>query len=278
MSIKEKRQWRDNVIWIVFISIVIMISGQILGMTIPSYDKKEAYMHTLMSYANFIGIWIMVIVPILVFRKNRYILKYLTMDKKGNTIKNLFIGLLVGFVLNAVCAIVAYLHGDIVLIFNKFELLPVIGLFLAVFVQSSAEEALCRGFMYQRLLKSNPNPAFAIIVNSLFFACIHLLNDGINALAFYDLFITGVFFSMAVYRYNSLWMAMGLHATWNFTQSILLGLPNSGSSFPYSIFVLDTARIQSSFAYDTGFGLEGTILSAGLMTLCCVAMYMHGRK
>ena len=67
---------------------------------------------------------------------------------------------------------------------------------------------------------------------------------------------------------------MGLHATWNFTQSIILGLPNSGPIFPYSIFQLDGSLAHNSFAYHVEFGLEGTWLSSVLMTLCCVFLYV----
>ena len=104
-------------------------------------------------------------------------------------------------------------------------------------------------------------------------AAVHLLNDGMSVLAFYDLLITGIFFSLIVYYFDSLWMAMGIHTTWNFTQSILLGLPNSGTSFPYSVFVLENSVSQPSFAYNTEFGLEGTILSSIIMTVCCIGLF-----
>ncbi|MGT2768277.1 CPBP family intramembrane glutamic endopeptidase [Streptococcus ictaluri] len=169
-------------------------------------------------------------------------------------------------------------HGDIHLTFKSFELLPLIGLFLAVFIQSSAEEVFCRGFLYQKLLQADARPIFAIVINALFFAGLHLFNDGVSFLAFYDLAVTGLFFSLVVYYFDSLWMAMGLHAMWNFTQSILLGLPNSGESFPYSVFQLDISRVHDSFAYNVAFGLEGTILSSLVMTFACLIIYFWKRK
>mgnify|MGYP000857806425 FL=1 len=82
---------------------------------------------------------------------------------------------------------------------------------------------------------------------------------------------------MLVYYFDSLWMAMGVHAMWNFTQSILLGLPNSGIKFPYSVFKMGET-VKGSFAYNKVFGLEGTVLSCVLMTACCVLLYIWKSK
>ena len=228
-------------------------------------------------YILFIDIWIGVLFVLLVFKNNHYIIEKITTKTKGNNIAYLFLGLFIGFVLNGLCALIAMINGDFTLRFSQFEIFRAFGLFFAVFVQSSAEELLCRGFMYQRLLKSTNSPAFAIIFNSLFFAALHLFNNGMSILPFYCILIFGVLASMLVYYFDSLWMVMGLHAMWNFTQSILLGLPNSGNNVPYSIFKIGSS-VKGSFAYNPIFGLEGTILSCILMTACCVALYLWKSK
>lgn len=277
--IKARRGIHDNIIWILFISIVMVFAGELVwDILVPDIDRKNAYLYTFMRYAQFISMWISVFFTVTFFKKNRYIIGFITTKTKANNIYNLLLGFLFGFILNISSAIVAFLHGDISLIFIKFELLHVTWLFIAVFIQSSAEELLCRGFMYQRFLKSVSNPAIAIFLNSFLFATLHLFNEGMSALAFYDLLVTGIFFSLIVFYFDSLWMAMGVHTTWNFTQSILLGLPNSGTSFPYSVFKLDTLNVYGSFAYNIEFGLEGTILSSVIMTACCIGLYLWKNK
>lgn len=274
-----KKGLYNNLIWILFVSIFILISGEMLSYNIlPVFDLENPFWSTFMQYFSFIGIWLTVVIAIKAFKKNHFIWDKLTLKSQGNNLKNLCIGLLVGCLLNSFCALLALMNGDITLEFSQFNVVSFLGLFFAVFVQSSAEEVLCRGFMYQRLMRSTHNAWFTILMNSLFFAVLHLMNDGITFLAFYDLLITGIFFSMMVYYYDSLWMAMGAHATWNFTQSILLGLPNSGSSFPYSIFKLADGPVKDSFAYDVQFGLEGTILASLVMTSCCVLLYLWHLK
>lgn len=283
----QDKKWYDNVLWICIISYaIIYITQNVGGWITPKLVrflftsgllKANEYTYTFLMYILFIYIWIVVFFVISIFKNNHYIIDKITTKSKGNNIAYLFLGLLIGLVLNGFCALIAMINGDFTLRFSQFEIFPAIGLLFAVFVQSSAEELLCRGFMYQRLLKSTNSPAFAIIFNSLFFAALHLFNNGMSILPFYCIFIFGVLTSMIVYYFDSLWMVMGLHAMWNFTQSILFGLPNSGINVPYSIFKIG-GSVKGSFAYNPTFGLEGTILSCALMTICCVALYLWKSK
>ena len=285
-NIKNKK-WYDNVLWICIISYAILfisetigglfISRLVKGLFESGLIRGDVYIYTFIMYILFIDIWIGVLFVLFVFKSNHYIIDKITTKTKGNNISYLFWGLFIGFVLNGLCALIAMINGDFTLRFSQFEIFRAFGLFFAVFVQSSAEELLCRGFMYHRLLKSTNSPTFAIIFNSLFFAALHLFNDGMSILPFYCILIFGVFASMLVYYFDSLWMVMGLHAMWNFTQSILLGLPNSGNNVPYSIFKIGSS-VKGSFAYNPIFGLEGTILSCVLMTACCLVLYLWKSK
>lgn len=283
----QDKKWYDNVLWICIISYAIIYICEIIGVLLTAVlvkvlftsglDKSNAYIYTFIMYIQSIYVWIGVLFVLFVFKSNHYIIDKITTKSKGNNIAYLFLGFLIGLVLNGFCALIAMINGDFTLRFSQFEIFPAIGLLFAVFVQSSAEELLCRGFMYQRLLKSTNSPAFAIIFNSLFFAALHLFNNGMSILPFYCILIFGVFASMLVYYFDSLWMVMGLHAMWNFTQSILFGLPNSGINVPYSIFKIG-GSVKGSFAYNPTFGLEGTILSSVLMTICCLALYLWKSK
>lgn len=286
----QDKKWYVNVLYILWICIIsyailfisetiggLFISKLVKGLFASGLIRGDVYIYTFIMYILFIDIWIGVLFVLFVFKSNHYIIDKITTKTKGNNISYLFWGLFIGFVLNGLCALIAMINGDFTLRFSQFEIFRAFGLFFAVFVQSSAEELLCRGFMYQRLLKSTNSPAFAIIFNSLFFAALHLFNNGMSILPFYCILIFGVLASMLVYYFDSLWMVMGLHAMWNFTQSILLGLPNSGNNVPYSIFKIGSS-VKGSFAYNPIFGLEGTILSCVLMTACCVALYLWKSK
>ena len=251
--------------------IVLLIIGRAAGFSSDVWN-------TAIMYFAFFGVWIAFFLNALL-RKNRPLFKAYGTGLSGNRIPELLIGLLLGFGMNGLLILFAMLHGDVHLYFDRFEIVPFFILLLAVFIQSAAEEIMCRGFIYQRVLRTYRGTfLLAVLVNGIFFGLIHMTNDGATPIAIIDIIICGIQYSAMVYYFDSLWMAMGAHAGWNFTQSILAGLPNSGNVFPYSIFRLDAATASNSFFYDVGFGVEGTIPAVIMEIAVTVAIVLIGRK
>ena len=251
--------------------IVLLIIGRAAGFSSDVWN-------TAIMYFAFFGVWIAFFLNALL-RKNRPLFKAYGTGLSGNRIPELLIGLLLGFGMNGLLILFAMLHGDVHLYFDRFEIVPFLILLLAVFIQSAAEEIMCRGFIYQRVLRTYRGKfLLAVLVNGIFFGLIHMTNDGATPIAIIDIIICGIQYSAMVYYFDSLWMAMGAHAGWNFTQSILAGLPNSGNVFPYSIFRLDAATASNSFFYDVGFGVEGTIPAVIMEIAVTVAIVLIGRK
>ena len=228
------------------------------------------------QYFIFVFLWV-IVVGFCLLHKNRPILQAIGSKMPGNNWKNLLLGLAIGFGMNAGCVLLALLHKDISLHFVRFEPFCFVVIFLAVFIQSSSEEMLCRVFLYQRLIK-NWHPAIAIVGNGLLFSLLHLSNEGMTFLAGLNIIIVGVLFSLMVYYMDSVWCAMAAHAAWNFTQNIIFGLPNSGSPSAYSVFGLDASAAKNSFAYDVGFGIEGTWCSTAVILLVIVCIWLWGSK
>lgn len=230
----------------------------------PVLAGSDVWMTGIM-YLVFIGIWIFVFGYAAISRKNRYLVKMISPKIEGNTWKNAAIGLLIGFGLNGVCILAAWLHGDIALTFKGFSPVPFLLIFLCVFVQCAAEELIFRGYLYHKLMESYRRILPALL-NALLFGAVHLFNDGVTALSFCNVVLMGVLLTVPMYYMkNGLWCAFGMHTAWNFSQSILFGLPNSGEVFPYSVFELDASTAVNSFAYNVGFGVEGTLLASLLI-------------
>ena len=61
-------------------------------------------------------------------------------------------------------------------------------------------------------------------------------------------------------------------------ENILYGLPNSGNVSLYSVFKLDASTAMNSFAYNVGFGIEGTIVADVVLILATVAIYLWGSR
>ena len=269
-----------SAIWTCILAYLLILAGQVIGeiVVLVSGAYKSDLGATAGMYFSFAGIWLVLFLNGLI-KKNRPLFKAYGIGCKGNNALNLLIGYLIGIGMNGAAILMAWMHGDIRMYFDKFELIPFVILFAAVFVQSAAEEMVCRGFIYQRVLRTYRNKFWlAVLVNSVFFGLIHLGNEGISALAVVDLVVTGLLFSAMVYYFDSLWMAMAAHAGWNFTQSILAGLPNSGNVVPYSVFKLDAATARDSFFYNVAFGVEGTVPAIAIQVVVLAALVAIGIK
>jgi uncharacterized protein len=98
-------------------------------------------------------------------------------------------------------------------------------LFLAV--PAAAEEALFRGYPFQKLVEGFGAPT-ATIVASAGFAIAHANNPDVNSFALFNIFLAGVVLSVAYLRTRSLWFATGVHLGWNWAMAGLMDLPVSG--------------------------------------------------
>ena len=249
----------------------------ILNAISPSIAESDVWI-TGRYYFSFIGLWIVLLIVLAVFEKNHSILACVGPAAKGNNLIQLGIGLLIGFGMNAFCILIAWLNKDISLYFDSFRPISFILVFIMVFIQSSAEELACRGYLYQRLIKCYKKPPVAIIGNSLLFGLMHLMNDGVTIWSILSLVLMGILCSVVVYYRDSLWCAFAIHTAWNFAQNILFGLPNSGNVFPYSVFKLDAGSATDSFAYNVAFGVEGSILCCVVYLIVIAVLYFWYTK
>ncbi len=262
----------------------LTLLGQLLGQftviiqrLIPSLKSNDIWI-TGKMYLEFLGIWILCMIVFAVIRKNRPLFGALGNKVHGNTPKYMLLGLGIGFGMNAFCAVVALIKGDIHIYYNSFNPFVLLYLFIVILIQSSAEELVCRCYLYQRLMRTYHSPLLAIITNSLLFGAMHLLNPNVSVWGIVSILLSGVLFSLCIYYFDSFWCCAMMHTAWNFTQNIIFGLPNSGNVVPYSIFKLDAGNAVKSFAYDPGFGIEGTVLSCAIQAAVIVAIILLGKK
>ncbi|MCR4650943.1 MAG: CPBP family intramembrane metalloprotease [Lachnospiraceae bacterium] len=277
-SEKVKRKISDNIFILYLISLGLMLFGSLLGYLFVFWLPETDLWLSVQMYLSDIGIWGLSLLFMYLHKRSRPVLTKLTHKERGNNIPFLLLGFLIGFVLNGSCALAAWLNKDIMLYYDKVDLFPVLLLFVSVFVQSSAEEMLTRGFLYSRLRMSYRNPLVAIIGNTAFFTILHVFNPGFTVWSAINIFLSGLLFSLFVNYYDSIWCAMALHTAWNFTQNILFGLPNSGIVLPFSIFKLDAASARDSLFYNVGFGIEGTAFSCVVLTIGCLLVWFFGKR
>ena len=176
---------------------------------------------------------------------------------KKNAVKQYFIGVFIGFLMFSICVGICVATGtlkyDGIIIGGNVTF--VILFFFGFLFQGMGEEVLMRGYFMTSL--SNKTPiVVAILLNSIVFACLHLMNDGVSLLAFMNLILFGVFASVYAIKTNNLWGICAIHSVWNFVQGNFYGILVSGMNTNASIFKF-TSTADGELFNGGDFGLEG---------------------
>lgn len=278
MNMKAKEKKQRGWIYYCVMTAILMFGGMLLGSVVSGVIAgvlkiPQDKMWIIMSYLPFIGI-IALILPVTRF-KCRHVFDAFTSKASGNTVKMLLLGLLTGFAMNAVCVLIAFVTGSVRFTGGSLNVLWFLLSFVMVFIQSSAEELLARGYLFLNL-RERYGLKTALIIGCLFFALMHGSNTGITVLAVVNLIAISVFYYISVHYLNSMWFAMANHAAWNFTQNLFFGLPNSGLVSDDS--VLKLTQSTASIAYDPVFGIEGTITATLVIAVACLIILKTAKK
>lgn len=172
-------------------------------------------------------------------------------------LKRYGLGFLIGAVMITATVVLAVLLGGARFTgFNVGVSALYIGLFfLGFLVQGMSEEVCVRGYFMVSCM-NRVGAVAAVLISSLTFAAMHLLNSGISVLAFMNLTLFGVFAAVYVLRTDDLWGACAIHSAWNFMQGNVFGISVSGSGLSSSLF--GTAFTEGRDLISGGaFGIEG---------------------
>jgi membrane protease YdiL (CAAX protease family) len=158
---------------------------------------------------------------------------------------------------------------------SKFSVSSCLFWFLAYFIQSSAEEIMCRGFL-QTSLNRRLNTKWSIFISSFAFAIPHVFTileiEGITKwVAIFNLLLVSWLFSIVMLKENSLGAACGVHFGWNFCLGTIYGLEVSGGSSTSGILKF---AIKSNFDFFTGgiYGIEASIL---IIPILCISIAFY---
>ncbi|MBR0136842.1 MAG: CPBP family intramembrane metalloprotease, partial [Erysipelotrichaceae bacterium] len=215
--LRECRRLSDFFPIAVCLSITVTLAGYAVSMFILNNPVVKSFLQSLVysesmylfleNYASFIGIWIVILLVVAISPRNLPMLDAIKHNKRGNNIKGLLVGVVLGFCTNGFCVLMSVLTGDVKLSYFGFDFVVLLAFAIAVFIQSGAEELSDRFYLYQKLRRRYKHPAFAIIINSLSFTLLHVGNPGFTLIAGTQIFLVGLIFSLMVYYYNNLWGA-----------------------------------------------------------------------
>ncbi len=155
----------------------------------------------------------------------------------------------------------------------------VLVIFLAFVLVGWNEELLSRGYHLQTLA-SGLNLYWGVVLSSIVFGVLHVLNPGATWISTLGIVLAGLFLASGYLGTRQLWLSIGLHIGWNFFEGPVFGFPVSGLDFYHLL------RVQvSGPALWTGgaFGPEaGLILvpavALGLLLVTAYSKLRRGRK
>ena len=125
------------------------------------------------------------------------------------------------------------------------------------------EELLFRGILF-RWIEDFGGSWAALVVTSALFGLAHITNPNATWFSSFAIAVeAGVLLGAAYMLTRSLWMPMGLHAAWNFTQGFIFDVPVSGLDQQGLV----EAKLSGPVLLSGGtFGLEASIIALAIAT------------
>lgn len=145
-------------------------------------------------------------------------------------------------------------------------------LFLITFILVGwNEELLSRGYHLQTIA-SGTNLFWGVVISSAIFGVLHIANPGATWVSTVGVFFAGVYLAYGYIRTRQLWLSIGLHIGWNFSEGVIFGFPVSG----LDIYALTRIKIQGPEAWTGGaFGPEAGLIVLPSLMLGVLLIYFY---
>jgi membrane protease YdiL (CAAX protease family) len=175
----------------------------------------------------------------------------------------------VSLLLASIAAFGGYSFGSVSL--HGLEVARWGGLWFVAFVAVGlSEEFLFRGYTQYTLARGVGFWPAAIFL-SILFGAEHLWNPGESYVGAAGVAATGLLFAFSLRRTGNLWLAVGWHATFDFGETFLYSVPDSGMLFEHH---LSNATMHGPRWLTGGtVGPEGSVFS--FLTMGMMAMAIH---
>jgi hypothetical protein len=159
--------------------------------------------------------------------------------------------------------------------------------FIAFCLVGLSEESLSRGFLlytltrglaalYRAVFKTRYSTELAFwtaaVIMSVVFYLGHTSNPGESPVGLLAVFVAGMFFCYAVWHTGSIWWGIGMHAAWDWGQSFLFGVADSGLMVQHHL--LATHPRGNPLLSGGTTGPEGSILIVGVLAVGSVIVLL----
>lgn len=181
----------------------------------------------------------------------------------GPALRDGGIGIAIGFSIMALSVAVAAALGVYRIVGPGDASRLLLELIAVAIIPGFTEELLFRGILF-RWIEEFGGSWLALLVTSALFGLAHILNPNATWFSSFAIAVeAGVLLGAAYMLTRNLWLAMGLHAGWNFTQGEIFDVPVSG----VDEHGLVQAKLSGPELLSGGqFGLEGSIIAIIIAT------------
>lgn len=174
------------------------------------------------------------------------------------------------------------LMTGIVAMMGGFEVLGVRGagqiwtMLAIAIVSGTIEETLFRGLIL-RHLESLVGTWGALAFTSALFGLLHIVNPDATWFSSFAIALeAGILLGAAYLLTRRLWLAIGLHAAWNFTQGWVFSVPVSGGEAPLGLLI--TRRIGPDWLTGGDFGLEASAVAMVVATAAGIVLLVLAQR
>src|SRR5260221_1315019 len=194
----------------------------------------------------------------------RHLGKYPRDDLPGRgALRNVGLGLSAGAALFSAVVCAAYLAGVYRVTGCCSAAQLVKDIFGAAIFAGFMEELLFRGILFRWIEEFGGSWA-ALLITSALFGLIHIMNPNATWFSSFAIAVeAGLLLGGAYMLTRSLWMPIGLHAAWNFTQGFIFDVPVSGNEERGLV----TAKLSGHVILSGGsFGIEASVIALAVCT------------
>jgi uncharacterized protein len=177
--------------------------------------------------------------------------------------RDLGLGLLTGFLLMTSAVGVAAVTGVYRIVAPGDASRFAFELFSSAILPGFMEETFFRGILF-RWIEEFAGSWAALLVTAALFGLVHIMNPNATWFSSFAIAVeAGLLLGGAYMLTRSLWLPIGLHAAWNFTQGEIFDVPVSGLS---EHGLLKAKLSGPALLSGGGFGLEASVICLVLAT------------
>ena len=252
---KKRPLW----IWILLFIVAAFLSIIGYGLLISGYQGADYFAHpslTVVAAAIILGLYALFV---------RWMERHWPADLSlGRLVPHTLLGILVGFIFMVLVVSTIVAMGYATVTWRGFSVEKQFSVFMMFLAVAVGEEMIFRGVIF-RWIDERWNTWVALLISAILFGWMHISNDNATWWSSLAIAVEAGLLLGAAYKWSgSLWVPIGIHWAWNYTQGNIFGLAVSGSDAGETM--LTTIVNGPDIITGGAFGPEASIISVILGT------------